>query len=321
MILKKGSFNVVSLGDLVLDVLIEGVALPVEINRHQRTGSVKVEPGGAGNFLITGSRLGLNTTPLAVIGDDLFGHQLVEILNAEQINTNLLAIHEQEQTAIVFDLKDQHDRYVFLGSLATGQSVHWNSLWDDAIRTCDAVQLWGYSLLEERMSDVVREGLACAKRHGRPVFFDPGPLASQIKPTLLKQVLRQCAVLVLNQEEVPLITGENEPDSVKKFLMEGVDTICVKRGGQGCIIYQLDSCVSHAGFQVEVVDSAGAGDSFNAGLMTGWLQGWSLDEMAVFSNAVGAAKVRKNGTGRQMPRLHEILALLSENQIELPVIE
>lgn len=317
---RRTSNQVISLGDLVLDILVEEVCLPVEAKGHQQTGAVRSEPGGAGNFLITAARLGLKATALGVAGGDPFGRQLLELLQQEGVATQLVEIHENERTSTVFVLKDKEDDHVFLGSLAEGRPVRFSATWQEALRTCDTLQLWGYSLLEERVRPAIPSALAYARQWGIPIFFDPGPLAARIEPALLQQVMRQSAVICLNQEEVCSLTGSHELDSLKRFLAEGVNLVCVKRGNQGCVIFQSDQAVEHAGFPVSVTDTAGAGDAFNAGLMFAWLQGWDVEQTAAFANAVGAAKARKKGTGRQMPTLQEVLALLAEYQVNVPAL-
>lgn len=312
--------EVVSLGDLVLDTLVEEVRLPVEAKGHQQTGAVRSEPGGAGNFLITAARLGLKATALGVAGGDPFGRQLLELLQQEGVTTQLVEIHEDECTSTVFVLKDKEDSHAFLGSLANGRPVRFSAAWQEALRTCDALQLWGYSLLEERVRPAIPSALACARQWGIPIFFDPGPLAAQIEPDVLQQVMGQSAVICLNQEEIFPLTGSRELDSVKRFLAEGVNLVCVKRGNQGCVVFQGDQAVEHAGFPVSVADTAGAGDAFNAGLMFAWLHDWAPEQAAAFANAVGAAKARKKGTGRQMPTHQEVLALLAKYQVSVPAL-
>jgi sugar/nucleoside kinase (ribokinase family) len=316
---NQAPFRVVSLGDLVMDVILEGVNLPVVVNLHQEPGKVLVEPGGAGNFLITAARLGMSPSAIGVIGEDAFGAQLIDILKKEKVQTEGIIIHADESTSTVFVLKDFQDQYVFLGHLAPGQSVKWNPNWEGILKECEAIQLLGYSLIEERMVNSVLQGLEYAKHLGKPIFFDPGPLAAQIDTLLLKQVIRQCAVITLNQQEVNLLTGSSAPESMKSFLAEGVDMVCIKRASQGCSLFRINEEADHPGFAVDVIDTAGAGDAFNAGLVLGWLNGWELSEIAAFANAVGAAKAKKNGTGRNMPTRQEIVDMLSDHNVPLPV--
>ena len=96
----------------------------------------------------------------------------------------------------------------------------------------------------------------------------------------------------------------------------------LKRGADGCAIYQNQlqkPVVDLPGYPVNVVDTAAAGDSFNAAFMVakGW--GWSLADCARLANAVGAAKVKKLGGGRNVPTLAEVRAIIKEFKVGLEV--
>ena len=69
------SFSVLALGDLVADLVFTIPQLPVMAEQHQKAHSVSIEPGGAGNFLIAGARLGMGMHALGAIGDDALGDQ------------------------------------------------------------------------------------------------------------------------------------------------------------------------------------------------------------------------------------------------------
>jgi sugar/nucleoside kinase (ribokinase family) len=69
---------------------------------------------------------------------------------------------------------------------------------------------------------------------------------------------------------------------------------------------------------VQVRDTNGAGDVFNAAFLYAYLNGWGLQHVGIFANAVGAAKTRKFGSGRSVPTLQEVLTILAEFKLEVP---
>jgi ribokinase len=103
------------------------------------------------------------------------------------------------------------------------------------------------------------------------------------------------------------------------LLSRGPELVCVKRGGNGCVLFGAVEQVEHPGFAVEVRDTAAAGDSFDAALIYAYLHGWRLGEMAAFANAMGAAKVRKVGSGSQVPTAVEVQAVLDQFSVGLRI--
>ena len=74
----------------------------------------------------------------------------------------------------------------------------------------------------------------------------------------------------------------------------------------------------HPGFPVKVCDTSAAGDSFDAAFIYAYIQQWPLRQITAFANAMGAAKVRKFGTGRQVPTSDEVRQVLEEFSVSVP---
>ena len=99
-------FRVVSVGDLVVDVIMSIPRLPVKAAEHQILNGLQLEPGGAGNFMIAGARLGMEMTALAAVGFDNFSDALIEMLGGERVKVDGLLRQQDGSTTIVFVLED-----------------------------------------------------------------------------------------------------------------------------------------------------------------------------------------------------------------------
>src|SRR5512133_957458 len=135
----RSAKTVISIGDLVADLVVQIPHLPVEAARHQLAQSLTVEPGGAGNFLIAGARLGMCMLELGVIGDDLFGSAIRDILEREGIDLSGLVQQVGSTTTSVVVLADEAGRHVFLGKYGVGPELVYPESWEKKIRTTDAV--------------------------------------------------------------------------------------------------------------------------------------------------------------------------------------
>jgi sugar/nucleoside kinase (ribokinase family) len=92
----------------------------------------------------------------------------------------------------------------------------------------------------------------------------------------------------------------------------GPELVIIKLGDNGCFVQTSDIAAEVEGYSVEVLDATGAGDAFDAAIIYGYLVGLQAENMAALGNAIGAAKVRKRGTGHNMPMVAEIISVVEE---------
>jgi len=302
-------FTIVTLGDLVADIAVMVPALPLEQNRYQEAYSVSLEPGGAGNFLITGSRLGMHMIAIGALGDDTFGHHVGAALLEEGVDMALVDYPAGSTTTTVLVLNDDAGHTVMTGAYGSGQPLKFNPAWEDRILLADAVFAFGYSLREHRIQSAVLTALEYAHAAGRPVFFDPGPEFNLVDHDTRDRALSSANVILLTEEEVA-VTGATSPAE----LLCHSSIVVVKRGAGGSQIWGSEGTVDVAGFPVDIRDVAGAGDCFAAAFVYGYLSCWPIQRIATFANATGAAKVKKRGTGRQVPTADEVRAVLFDHR-------
>ena len=84
-------------------------------------------------------------------------------------------------------------------------------------------------------------------------------------------------------------------------------------GRQGALAYDGERYFESPGFEVQAVDTTGAGDVFHAGVCYGAIQGWGVQRMLDFSNAFAALSCRAVGGQRGIPRLYEVETFLREH--------
>jgi sugar/nucleoside kinase (ribokinase family) len=94
-----------------------------------------------------------------------------------------------------------------------------------------------------------------------------------------------------------------------KLLSLGPQIVAVTMGAQGSVIASAGKMAQVPAFQVDVVDSTGAGDAFMGALSYGLLQGWGLQRLGLFANACAAICCRRVGA-RAMAKLDEVMALI-----------
>jgi sugar/nucleoside kinase (ribokinase family) len=302
----------------VVDIVVSIPSLPVEAEGHQLARQIRLEPGGAGNFLIAGTRLGMEMVALGAIGDDPLGRSVVDILVQEGVNTHGILQQVNTNSTTVIVLVDTAGKHVFLGGYGEGPIVEMPKAWVSAVNMAQAVFSLGYTLQEKRIANAALQSMKIAHGKGIPVFFDPGPEMVNATPDQIARVLETSLVILLTEEEIPLMTaGVGGLDAARQLLSKGPRLICVKRGAEGCVLLSDGDTFEHFGYQVPVQDTTAAGDSFAAAFIYAYLYGWSMSEIAAFANAMGAAKVKKIGSGTQVPTADDVREVLKTFQVEI----
>ena len=310
--------RVVTLGDLVMD-LITPVRLPILPGQNQEVSSLQPQPGGGCNFLIHAARLGMRVSSAGVVGEDAFGAQLAQILTAEGVDTSPIYVAPGSVTATVLDLIDHEQKaHCFIGHAGKGGPMPVTPLAEALIREAGAVFLQGYTLLETQMQPALPRLLEIAAEAHVPVYYDVGPPTKFASRELLRLVLRHAYGLMMTEDEVPLMAEGRDGDEAYAWLFaQGVQLLVVKRGPHGCLLVTANERESIPAYPVDVADTVGAGDCFNAGFLYGKMRGWSLTDCARLANASGGACATKIGGGRNVPTREEIVALLAANGVEL----
>jgi sugar/nucleoside kinase (ribokinase family) len=114
-------------------------------------------------------------------------------------------------------------------------------------------------------------------------------------------------------EDVPrALTGEPDPERSLRRLRRGHHALlCVTLGASGALAIQGDRAVRVPAFQVEAVDTTGAGDLFRAGFICAHLEGKSIEETLRFANAAAALGCTRMGAMPGIPTRDEVDALLT----------
>ncbi len=280
--------------------------------------SLQFEPGGAANTIIAARHMGLDVSVLGTVGGDFQGEMLKSILDQKGANTSALVIPAESTTTTVIALTDkQQQGHVFLGHYGEGDPISLTANAQTILFQSDAVFMPGYTLVEERLKPLVKGVFAHLETNIMPFYFDVGPYLGQLPHSDIETVLRLTDVLLLTEDEIPYVTqGQTGLDACKSLLQQYPNMLIVlKSGASGCQILSQQSNITCQGYDVEVVDTVGAGDSFAGAFIWAHLNGESLGDCGKIANAMGAASVQKMGGGRNIPSLADAQSILNINHV------
>lgn len=302
--------TLVTIGDLVLDVLLE-VQLPVGADAHQTASSLRFEAGGACTTILAAREMGLDVAALGAVGDDVPGRILIEWLTDAGVDIVALQMPHNSTTTAVMSLSDRRQgSHVFLGRYGQGGAVHFSAAAAQRLFAAAAIFIPGYTLLEERLAELVAGAFAWLAGEPRRVYFDVGPFLGGLNRDQVDAALRLVDVLLLTDDEIAFVAADLSDLQRRHPQL----TIVLKLGERGCRILSGETDVHVPGFAVEVIDTIGAGDAFAAAFIWADLQRYSLAECGTIANAMGAASVGRVGAGRNVPSRAELQALLDVHQ-------
>ena len=259
-------------------------------------------PGGKGaNQAVAAARLGAEVALVGALGDDSFGHQLREGLASEGIDLEHVAQLDSEAsgTASITIAAGENQIIVVTGANArvTPSQVERAR---ELIRRADAVLVQ-----MEIPLDTVEATVRLGARLGVPVILNPAP-AQQV-PVDWLQLVRYATP---NQHELAILLGADPSTDFRALMQAAPCPIVLTRGAEGAWYREQGEPIHQDGFPVEVLDSTGAGDTFNAALAVFLHEGLTS---AVRKACLAAAlSVTRLGAQGGMPRLAELEAGLAK---------
>ncbi|HMQ52629.1 MAG TPA: ribokinase [Anaerolineae bacterium] len=241
--------------------------------------------GGKGSDMaVQAARLGAPVTFVGCVGDDDFGRAFIKLMQDEGVNIDLLQSRSELATGAGFIIKGGGKNIITI-------DIGANQLFSPAhvtkalpYMTPDSVVL---IQLEIPLETALHAAMLGHQQHAT-VIFNPAPAQD-----MRNQDLSVVDIFTPNETEarvcLDLEPTDPTPDVeiARRLLALGCRTVVMTLGERGSLIVTPDDVIEVPSFEFDnIVDSNGAGDSFNASLATGLLEGKTLPEAARFANAV-----------------------------------
>ena len=283
----------VVVGDVMMDV---SVVIESDITYASDTpASITVVPGsGACSTAAWMATDGHPVTLVGCVGADANGHQLRQRLLDAGVDAHLRQGMRATGACVV--LVDRHrERTMFPDSGANAEitaSDIVTHLGPDA-----HLHLSGYTLMNPLTREAALEACDRARHVGTTLSLDPvsaGPMRQNL--ALLRGLLAQLELVIANQDEAAVLTGEDDPDRALAVLRAIVPTAVIKLGWHGAIAADRDHLVRQPAPEVTVRDTTGAGDAFAAGFLPAWLDGAPLADAVARGQEVAGRCVGRVGT-------------------------
>lgn len=307
-------------GDVNPDVLVvDPDPIPVFGQVERIVREVRITMGGSSSIMACGAaRLGLGVAFCGVVGDDDAGRLALGLLRDRGIDVTACRVDPTTPTAVTVVLARPEDRAI-LTSLGTIGALGADDIPPELVARARHLHVGSTALqprLRAGLPDVFRRARAAGTTTSFDANWDPEERWED-----LDGLLATADVCFPNLAEGRRWTGMVEPEGVARAIVgralaadRHADarplTVVLKLGGDGALAVLGEELVRVQAPSVRVVDTTGAGDSFDAGFVTGMLHGWSLERTLAFAVACGSASTRAIGGIDGQPTMDEALVPL-----------
>jgi len=284
--------GIVVVGDAALDVIARHDK-PLPHGGDARA-KIRFTGGGSGaNTALWLRHLGAETTLLARIGDDPGGRLIRAELEAAGVRC-AFAVDPEAPTCCVVVMVDGSGQRSMLADRGANQRFAPEDVTAEALAGASHLHLSGYVLLDPPSRAAGLAALAAARERGLTTSVDPQAAAHITDPAAFLDDVRGVDLLMPNTEELVALTGSADPVSAKE-LLGTVGAVVVTAGLDGAAWVDEGGVTSVPAVAAECLDSTGAGDAFDAGVLTGWLAGESTVDILRHGTRLGALAVGKVG--------------------------
>ena len=299
-------------GSFVVDLMGRTPHLPVP-GETVKGSMFKMGPGGKGfNQGVAAHKAGADVTMVTKLGKDSFANVALDAMKELNMKQDYVFVTEEAETGCALILVDentsQNEIVVLLGAC--------NTITDDEVDSLTNILKDSEYLLTQLETNVsaTNRVIDIAHKNHTKVILNTAP----VQP-IEDEVLKKVYLITPNEVEAEILTGipvdskENADKAADWFFEKGVENVLITLGGRGVYIATNEKRAIIPAYHVEAIDTTGAGDAFNGGLVAALAEGKNLWEAAAFANALAAIAVQRLGTTPAMPTREEIEQFIKQN--------
>lgn len=286
-------FDCLVAGDANIDLLVEGV-IALEPGTEKWATDFNLVLGGSSAITAFNlSRLGASVRFTGVVGEDTFGRHVEDKLKAGGVDTNGLCRTACEKTGVtIWHSRDgKRAGVTYPGTIAMLEAADVN---DELLRSARHFHVGAY-FLQTRLHADAADLFARAKALGLTTSLDCNYDPAERWDSNLIAVLQHVDFFLPNEDEAMAIAGDQNVSTAAHRLAKLARTVVIKRGAHGVLVASGGTTFEIPALPVDIVDTTGAGDSFNAGFLAAFLHGRELRDSAEAGISAAARSVQRVG--------------------------
>ena len=301
-------FDILVAGEINPDLILSGNVIP-EFGQVEKIVDTAALAIGSSSviFACGAARLGLKVAFIGVCADDVFGRFMLDEMSKLNVDVNNVIVRKDGQTGLSVILNQDADRAILThsGLIAELQA---SDIADSLLAQARHLHVASYFLQAKLQSDLpalFKRAHALGLSTSLDTNYDPSE-----KWIGFDELLAVTNVFLPNETEAKSLTGAENVEEAANRLGSKVEALAVKMGKDGALGIYGSQKVYAKSIPVKVVDTVGAGDSFDAGFIYGYLNDWELEKSSQLACVCGALSTQQAGGTNGQPTLEEALKYL-----------
>jgi len=307
--MTEKTYDLIVAGEINPDMILTGDVFPEFGQVEKLVDSAALTIGSSSAIFACGAaRLGLKVAFIGVCGDDVFGRFMLEEMQKRSVDVSNVIIRQDGQTGLSVILNRESDRAILThpGLIPALQA---SDVPDALLRQARHIHVASY-FLQTRLQPDLPSLFQKARELGLTTSLDTNYDPSE-KWAGFDEMLSVTNVFLPNEKEAISLSGEENVDLAASRLGPRVEALAIKLGAAGALGAHQGQIVQVSSIPVSVVDTVGAGDSFDAGFIYGYLHEWELKKTLQLACACGALSTQKAGGTEGQPELDEAMNYVS----------
>ncbi len=304
--------DVVVVGELNVDMILQDLSSFPEMGKEKIAREMVLTMGSASAILACNiARLGVKTGFIGNLGRDSYADIVLGTLKERQVDIGGIRQTGDVQTGITVAMSFPGD-YAMVTYMGAMEEFTFDEVDFGYLGRAKHMHLSSYYLqpgLRPRCAELFQK----AKAAGLSTSFDPGWDPDEHWEADIIEVLKHVDVFLPNKQEALNISHEDSVEKALATLGGYSPVVVIKLGAEGAVCSANGNRLKTRTFQVNPVDTTGAGDSFNSGFLYQWLQGADIKDCLRTGSACGALAVTKIGGTTASPTAVELESFLAEN--------
>lgn len=291
----KPTFDTLVVGEVNVDLIFNQIESFPEMGKEKLANKMTLTLGSSSAIFASNlSALGMRVSFIGKIGNDIFGRYCKEQLEAKAVDTSMLIVDNGLMTGATIALNYGESRAMITHQGAM-KYLTMLDISDEKLKTAKHLHFSSY-FLQPGFKNELGNLFKMAKEGGLTTSLDVQWDPEEKWDFDFKKILPFVDVFLPNEEELLHLTGANKIGSALQAIEKFSKIIVVKRGNKGSLLCCNGKQIEKESFRNdEVADAIGAGDSFNAGFIFKFIQGYSPQECQIFGNLIGAISTTRAG--------------------------
>jgi sugar/nucleoside kinase (ribokinase family) len=306
-VVRDTIYDVVVVGELNADIILRGDVVPAFGQVEKVIEDLDLCAGSSSAiFAASAARMGLRVRFISKVGDDTLGHYLLGELETAGLSPEHVIVDPSVKTGATVHLSTGQDRAMltYLGSIAAITASDLPSDWLESVRHLHVASPFLLQGLRPQMPAMMDQARQAKRSVSLDTNWDPA------EGWYLGGFFDDLDLFLPNEQELLAITGESDLMSGLRTALQLVPLVVVKRGERGALAATASELVEVPAYDVAVVDTTGAGDTFDGGFVAPWLREEPLERCLALASACGALTSTQAGGFHGQPTWDEARALV-----------